>query len=239
MAGTGPLALSNAASAAVALSVGNNNANTTFSGALSGPGSLAKIGTGGLTVTGTSSYSGPTAVNAGTLVVDGSLFSPVTINYGGSVLAGSAAAFGSPLTLSGGTLQAAGVNGLSTAQLTINSGLIDLHGFSTSVASLSGGGTISDLSSTGTAALTLTVNQSANTTFGGTIQNGPQTPVALTKSGSGVLLLTTAGAFSGNTLVSGGTLAREPPWPCSRARWIPAAAESSASARSPPLCSVD
>ena len=140
-------------------------------------------------------------------MVDGSLFSPVTIDYGSSVVAGSAAAFGSPLTLSGGTLQAAGVNALSTAQLTINSGLLDLHGFSTGLASLSGSGTITDLSNMGAAATTLSVNQSANTTFGGTIQNGPQTPVALTMSGSGLLLLTTVNTFSGNTLVSGGTLA--------------------------------
>ena len=44
--GSGNLTFGNAASAAVALSTGNNNASTTFSGALQGAGSLTKIGIG-------------------------------------------------------------------------------------------------------------------------------------------------------------------------------------------------
>jgi len=51
----------------VALSVGYNNASTTYSGALSGTGSLIKIGTGTLTLSGTNNYSGDTTVSAGTL----------------------------------------------------------------------------------------------------------------------------------------------------------------------------
>ena len=55
--GRGNLALQNASGGAVALNVGNNNADTTYSGVLSGPGTLVKIGTGTLTLTtpGTSS----------------------------------------------------------------------------------------------------------------------------------------------------------------------------------------
>jgi len=51
----------------VALSVGYNNASTTYSGALSGTGSLIKIGTGTLTLSGTNNYSGDTTVSAGEL----------------------------------------------------------------------------------------------------------------------------------------------------------------------------
>ena len=50
--GSGNLALNNSRRGAVALSVGGNNASTTFSGGLSGIGSLTKIGDGMLTVTG-------------------------------------------------------------------------------------------------------------------------------------------------------------------------------------------
>jgi autotransporter-associated beta strand protein len=51
-----------------ALSVGNNNANTTYSGALSGTGAtLTKIGSGTLTLSATNSYTGATSVSNGVL----------------------------------------------------------------------------------------------------------------------------------------------------------------------------
>lgn len=61
--------LTDVSSAAVALSVGNNNANTSYSGALTGGGSLTKIGTGSLTLTGNSSYGGGTTISNGILIV--------------------------------------------------------------------------------------------------------------------------------------------------------------------------
>ena len=64
------MALANAASAAVALSVGNNQSSTTFSGALSGSGSLTKIGAGTLVLSGSNSYGGGTNVEAGTLAIN-------------------------------------------------------------------------------------------------------------------------------------------------------------------------
>src|SRR5262249_47300455 len=54
-------------SLAVNLSVGNNNASTTYSGNMSGAGSLTKIGTGTLTMSGpANAYVGTTTVSAGT-----------------------------------------------------------------------------------------------------------------------------------------------------------------------------
>ena len=96
LAGPGTLALSNAASAAVALTVGNNNANTTYSGMLQGSGSLSKVGNGTLLLSGSNSYTGSTAVNAGTLQAAGTAAvpgyaTPGTITVGsGAVLAVSA-----------------------------------------------------------------------------------------------------------------------------------------------------
>ena len=49
------------------------NANSTFAGAISGPGSVFKAGTGSLTVTGTSTYTGATSIGGSTLVDDGSI----------------------------------------------------------------------------------------------------------------------------------------------------------------------
>ena len=121
LTGPGALDVSNATSSAVTLSVGDNNASTTYSGILSGPGSLTKVGSGELELTDNNTYTGPTTNNAGKLIVNGSLVSPVTVNSG--VLGGTgtlstvtispsgAIAPGSPLgtlTLSGSLVLSSG-----------------------------------------------------------------------------------------------------------------------------------
>jgi autotransporter-associated beta strand protein len=63
------IALINDSSAAVALSVGNNNADTAYNGILSGSGSLIKIGSGNLTLSGNNTYTGNTTVTSGTLIL--------------------------------------------------------------------------------------------------------------------------------------------------------------------------
>ena len=79
LAGSGNITLTEinegnlAAGNSVALTVGNNNSSTTYSGVLSGGGSLTKTGSGTMTLTGASTYTGATSVNAGTLTLSGSL----------------------------------------------------------------------------------------------------------------------------------------------------------------------
>lgn len=68
LSGSGTVDLSSSA----AMGVGYNNANTTFSGAITGNGTLRKEGTGTLTLTGNNSYSGATTVNNGQLRLTGS-----------------------------------------------------------------------------------------------------------------------------------------------------------------------
>ena len=50
-----------------ALTVGANNANTSYGGTLGGGGGLTKVGSGTLILTSSSTYSGPTLISAGTL----------------------------------------------------------------------------------------------------------------------------------------------------------------------------
>ncbi len=91
----------------IALTVGGNNASTTYSGIMSGGGNLTKTGTGAFTLTGSNTYTGGTTINNGTLVVGvagvGSIASSaVTVNSGGT-LQGSGTT-GTVLINSGGTI---------------------------------------------------------------------------------------------------------------------------------------
>jgi autotransporter-associated beta strand protein/T5SS/PEP-CTERM-associated repeat protein len=80
LAGGGSVTLGSAT-----LTTDTDNTSTTFSGAISGTGGVVKQGTGTFTLTGASSYTGPTNIDAGTLVVNGSLASNVFVNSGGTL----------------------------------------------------------------------------------------------------------------------------------------------------------
>jgi autotransporter-associated beta strand protein len=93
------------------LTTGNNNDSSSFGGTITGTGGLTKVGSGffQLTNSGTYSYTGPTDVNGGTLEVDGTITSPVTVNNGATFVLGTTGMVNSgtnttPVTLNkGGT----------------------------------------------------------------------------------------------------------------------------------------
>jgi autotransporter-associated beta strand protein len=125
LSGAQDLTLANTTPAAVALTVGGNNASTSYSGNLSGPGSLTMAGTGTLTL-GNANYTGSTTVSSsGTVTINGGSFGSssstinvattgggtATLNYSGSgtVTANtvgvgnvSSGASGSSMTITGG-----------------------------------------------------------------------------------------------------------------------------------------
>jgi autotransporter-associated beta strand protein len=80
---------------------------------------LTKAGAGTVTLTGTSSYTGPTAINAGQLLVNGQLGNTaVNVNAGG-LLGGSGSILGA-VTIAGGTLSPGNSPGqLSVASLVL------------------------------------------------------------------------------------------------------------------------
>ena len=109
--GSGNLVLANANKnpADVALTVGGNNASTTFPGSLSdqsGGGSLMKVGTGTLNLGGYNTYGGGTTLNAGVL----QLGNPYALGSGG-------------LTINGGELDL-NANFISLPSLTGSGGTI-------------------------------------------------------------------------------------------------------------------
>ncbi|MGD1087081.1 MAG: autotransporter-associated beta strand repeat-containing protein, partial [Verrucomicrobiota bacterium] len=91
LAGPDNLVLDNATPAGVALSVGNNNSSTVYSGILSDGGyggSLIKVGTGYLVLNGVNTYTGSTTINGGTLGGGGTIAGSVSVNSGGQTYPG-------------------------------------------------------------------------------------------------------------------------------------------------------
>ena len=108
----------------VALAVGNNNANTAYSGTLSGSGSLAKTGTGTLTLSGTNTFSGGLTVIAGQVTASstGALGAGPVVNNGVLNLTGA-----SDITYTG---LSTGLSGYGTNNVTLGTGAstVYLHG---------------------------------------------------------------------------------------------------------------
>jgi autotransporter-associated beta strand protein len=104
----------------VPLTVGANNTNTEFDGAIIGSTGFTKTGTGTLTLSADEGYSGSTTVSGGNLLVSGSLSSasPVTVATG-ATLSGPGIV-GGTTTVNGTLAPGNGVGVLTTGKLTFN-----------------------------------------------------------------------------------------------------------------------
>ncbi|WP_126113660.1 autotransporter domain-containing protein [Bosea sp. Tri-49] len=132
------------------LTTGSANSSTSFSGSITGTGGLTKTGTGTFTLTGTSSYSGATTVNAGKLVVNGSVANSVMTVNSGAELGGTGTVGGIVANASGtvapgnsiGTLTVSGnvafASG-STYQVEVNAAGQSDRIVASGIATLSGG----------------------------------------------------------------------------------------------------
>lgn len=157
-----------------------------------------------------------TKVGAGTLIIAGTGIvgrTEFAINEGLAILnkTGTYALSGDHLTINnGGRIQLAGTGDNqinNSTRLIINTGgVLDTNGRNERVASLEGGGTVTN-TATGTNSHVVVGGPEYNpsSTFSGIIEDGAGT-LSLEKDGSGTLTLSGTNTYSGQTIIFGGTL---------------------------------
>jgi fibronectin-binding autotransporter adhesin len=166
------------------LTIGNNNASSTFLGVIkntSGALAITKTGSGSLTLSGNNLFTGGVTMNAGTLNINSA-----------TALGGSAGTF----TIAGGTIDNASAGGFTITNNNPQawngsfafSGTRDLN---MGVGAVTLGATP-----------TLTVNNTGIFTEGGVISGS----FGLSKAGAGIMVVSGANTFSGDVTVSAGTL---------------------------------
>ena len=140
LAGSRNVSLTNASSQPVALTVGNNNRSTTYSGVLSDSGSLTTIGTGTLIAHRRNTYSGGTTISGGTLQIgdgttDGLVTGDITDNatLGFAIAGGQTPGYGGAISGTGilikagtGMLTLTGTNNTYTGGTLIQDGTLQL-----------------------------------------------------------------------------------------------------------------
>jgi fibronectin-binding autotransporter adhesin len=123
----------------------------------------------------------------------------------GTIILGGGNTYGGTTNVSAGILRLGTTNVIPDASaVTVSSGAtLDLNGFSETLGSLAGGGTVT---SGAAGSLTLTAGgDNTSTIFSGVLQNGSGT-VAFTKSGTGTLTLSGSNTYSGLTTINAGIL---------------------------------
>jgi fibronectin-binding autotransporter adhesin len=181
--------------------------NTTFAGNISDGGGLTQNGPGTVILTGTSTYTGQTTINQGTLQIGnggtaGSISASSNISDGGTLafnesgsllIANNISGSGNVAQIGSGTTILTGANSYG-GTTTISAGVLQVGNGGTA-GSLGNNGNISDGG-------TLAFDRSDTVTYTGVISGSG----GLTQMGAGTLILTGANSFNGTTTISQGTL---------------------------------
>ena len=159
---------------------------------ISGTGSVSFVNSATMRITGTSTYSGPTTINAGTLLVDGALGGTNVVVNAGGVLGGAGALGGSVAVQAGGTLApGGGIESLACGPLTLLDGAVLRYEWDSQAPATS------DL-------LTIMGNLSLTGTVGLVLEDLAATPGTFA-DGTILSLVNYTGDWSGGSFARGGT----------------------------------
>ena len=221
----GTLAMSGSGTAgASAISVGSGatlDVQNTLANAVTLNGGTLATSTGNGVVNGQVTLNGGNTFSTGTnatltvgnAVSDGTSAGALTVNGPGTVVLGGVNTFSGGTTISGGTLALVGSGTAGTAAISVGSGAaLDVQNTLTNVVTLNGG-TLETTTGTGIVNGQVTLNggntfstgSNATLNVGGAVIDGAS-PGALTTSGPGTVVLTGMNSYTGDTLVSSGTL---------------------------------
>ena len=181
----------------------NRSDDTTFTGSIDGSGAITKLGGGTLSLTGSSAFAGVTTVSAGTLQIG---TGGTAGTFGGTVENDSALVFNrsDDSTFSGSVIGTGVMTKLGAGTLSLTGDSQPGGGTIVSAGTLQigGGGATGSLAGNIANDATLVFNRSNALTYADSISGSGD----LVKLGAGTLALTGENTFTGNTLISAGTL---------------------------------
>ena len=173
--------------------------NGEFGGVLSGDGALVKLGAGAVTLTGANTYTGGNTITAGNLIGStSSIQGDVAVDSGAAltIAEGTNASFAGAISGAGALVKTLGGNVTLTGANTYAGGTtVSAGGLTGTIESLQGN--IVTAAST-----TVTFDQAADGEYAGVLSGDGK----LVKDGAGVLTVTGANSYGGNTEVLAGSL---------------------------------
>lgn len=162
--------ITNTSSTASKLYIGHQNGTSTFAGAINdGVGTVAveKIGTGSLTLSGASNFSGGLTATAGTLVLDGSISGTGAIAVNGTSTFAGAGSSGGTLTAATGTTIQVGAASAGTSAMTLTLGGLNISGgVNLNLDFDAAGTTVDKIATTTTNGVTLAGSNNVNVALG-------------------------------------------------------------------------